>query len=243
MTNKLQIITLDEVESSNDFAKALLKKKHKLPFVIHAKNQTKGRGQLNKVWESSKGNSLTISFGIEYSTNKQTYFILNCRVSLACIKYLRKLDLKAEIKWPNDILIQEKKLAGMLIENLWKSKSSQNSVIGIGLNLKTAPLLDSQSRKACALSDYIKTDFDENDIINGIWNELENVLKKDENDVLQDYINCLYRLDLVSRFFHKERQKDFKARIIGIQKNGKLAVKNEQDQLELFDLHEIQLLD
>ena len=65
----------------------------------------------------------------------------------------------------------------------------------------------------------------------------------EESWVLEKYLNKLYRFEIESRFFNKTEQKDFKGVIVGLQPNGKLAIKNKKGELMLFDLNEVQLLD
>ncbi len=134
------IIKLDAVSSTNTYATTLLKnqKVHE-GLIIQAIHQTEGRGQMGTNWHSLPGESLTFSVILAPSFLKaDRQFYLNMAISLGVFEYLTVKGIQGGlIKWPNDIIVQRKKLAGILIENSIKGKNIQHSVIGIGLNVNT----------------------------------------------------------------------------------------------------------
>src|SRR5690606_28910585 len=115
-----------------------------------AKNQTQGRGQRDNSWLSEPNSNITFSF-VLYPTflNLQKHFILNMLISLGIVDWLKSLSVKASIKWPNDIMIGDKKVTGILIENSSNSREIKQSVIGIGVNVNQkqffGELMDSAS--------------------------------------------------------------------------------------------------
>ena len=121
----IKIIKLNAIPSTNDY----LKKKHKTGEVfdgeiVWTENQTSGRGQRNKKWISEPFTSLTFSIYKQFNNLLINPFKLNAVVCLAIINALEKLSIpKLLIKWPNDILSENKKIGGILIENyFYKSK-------------------------------------------------------------------------------------------------------------------------
>jgi len=132
------VIHLNATPSTNDFAKQLLSEKKQIDgTLIYADEQTEGRGQMGASWESESNKNLTASY-ILYpnflSPDKQFY--LNMAVSLAVREFCESLTEEfVQIKWPNDILIEGKKVGGILIENAIQGNSLQHSVIGIGVNI------------------------------------------------------------------------------------------------------------
>lgn len=132
-----KIIRLESVDSTNNYIANLIKEGNlNHGTVILADEQFAGRGQRDAKWLAKPGENLTFSFFLEnvnLSVNHQFY--LNCIVALALVKMLRKFNLDASIKWPNDIYIQKRKIAGILIENQLTSGMLKNSIIGIGLNV------------------------------------------------------------------------------------------------------------
>jgi BirA family biotin operon repressor/biotin-[acetyl-CoA-carboxylase] ligase len=147
---------LDAVSSTNTYATTLLKNQN-VPegLVIQAFHQSAGRGQMGTNWHSLPGESLTFSVILMPTFLKaDKQFYLNMAVSLGVFEYLTSKGVSdGLIKWPNDIIVQRKKLAGILIENSIKGKYLQNSVIGIGLNVNT----DASQLPAFATSLFAET--------------------------------------------------------------------------------------
>ena len=133
------IVTLNEVDSTNTYIKQALSKSEPLAegTVIMAVQQVAGRGQTNNSWLSEPGKNLTFSILLKpqfLDVNKQ--FELNKAMSLALNDVLRKyFGERAKIKWPNDSYIGNDKIAGMLIENLVQGSRLKHAIIGVGLNV------------------------------------------------------------------------------------------------------------
>ena len=130
-------VHLSSVDSTNNYAANLLKAglAHS-GTVILADEQTNGRGQRGETWQSKPG--MNLQFTVIWKPKElllanQRY--LNFAVSIAIVKYLEKHNLSSEIKWPNDILVDEKKICGILIENQIQGNRIAASIIGIGLNV------------------------------------------------------------------------------------------------------------
>lgn len=132
-----KIIHLDTVDSTNNYT-ANLQKQGKIQHgtVILADEQTAGRGQRGATWTSNAGENLLLSLFVapdNLSVTNQT--VLTQFAALSCVFFLRKIGISALIKWPNDIYVNDRKLAGILIENTLRSTSISESIIGIGLNV------------------------------------------------------------------------------------------------------------
>lgn len=131
-------IHFEEIDSTNLYAKLLLSKTTPRPgTVISADFQHLGKGQLDRQWHSAKGQNLTFSV-IFYPTflEPSQQFLLSIITCLSIKDYLSSLEISnISLKWPNDILVNNKKLAGILILNTINSQKLQSSIIGIGLNL------------------------------------------------------------------------------------------------------------
>ena len=132
------IIKLDTVDSTNNFtAKKLLQGDLAEGTVIMASFQSEGKGQRGSNWESKKGLNLLCSIVLYPSFLKaDEQFHLSKAVSVAAAMVLENLGIgKVSIKWPNDILSDEQKIGGILIENTLHSGRLDSSVVGIGLNV------------------------------------------------------------------------------------------------------------
>ena len=128
-----KIIYFDRLESSSDYLINLYKKNPiQTELVVVANNQTKGRGRMGKSWFSDKG-SLTFSCSISMNNLLHSWHI-NMAVSLALIKVLDHHGIHALIKYPNDIIVNNNKIAGILNEVI-KVDSTRYCILGLGLNI------------------------------------------------------------------------------------------------------------
>ena len=140
MKNVNDIIWLDNVDSTNEEAKRRFHICDNLS-VLSAISQTSGRGQKGNVWISETGQNLTFSIILKLSDERtrriQAYdqFAVSEIAALAVSDYLNSLDIPAMVKWPNDIYVKDKKICGILIENMIRGEWLSGSIIGIGLNV------------------------------------------------------------------------------------------------------------
>lgn len=128
---------MPECHSTNDIAAAIAKTKGSWEgTVVVTDHQTNGRGQRGNNWQSAKGQNLTFSVLLNPATLKATdHFHLHYVASVAVFNTLKVYLRGVKIKWPNDILVKEKKICGILIENSISKGCIENSIIGIGLNV------------------------------------------------------------------------------------------------------------
>jgi BirA family transcriptional regulator, biotin operon repressor / biotin---[acetyl-CoA-carboxylase] ligase len=128
---------LPSCHSTNTYASDFIKENEVTNgWTVYTLDQTNGRGQKGNVWESEPNKNLTFSMVLKPEfLNPQDQFQLNMAISLAIIHFLADLGLKAEIKWPNDIFVNDRKIAGILIENQLRGNLFKVAVVGIGLNV------------------------------------------------------------------------------------------------------------
>ena len=133
-----QVIELNEAPSTNSLAMELLADKPPEGTVIWAHDQSAGRGQKGNSWDVSPGKNLTFSliYYPRFLANREI-FLLSKMVSVALCDFLQsKLPSEeVKIKWPNDLLVNKQKVAGILIENQFEGSRLKGSIIGIGLNV------------------------------------------------------------------------------------------------------------
>ena len=130
---KIEYVHLDSVDSTNNWVKSHLSELSSLTCVT-AEEQTAGRGRFKRHWVSPRGENiyatlyLIVPLGSEYLAN------LGQIMAFASAKVLRGIGFEAELKWPNDILIQERKIAGVLTETVTQGEEI-GVIIGIGINV------------------------------------------------------------------------------------------------------------
>jgi len=132
-------IFYDVVDSTNDIARELIRCKSNVNgTVIQAGHQLKGRGRKNNVWESNPNENLLFSIIITpHSIHPSRQFLINELVAVTLRDFLQTHipDAAVKIKWPNDIYVGGKKIAGILIEHVITGTAIAHSIIGIGVNI------------------------------------------------------------------------------------------------------------
>lgn len=138
----MKIFTVDTCDSTNTLLRDMLAGKEWLPggTTLRAVTQTAGRGQRGNTWEAEPGMNLTFSMVLRPGAiEPKNHFILSEAVAVGVARFLQSElppDIKVEVKWPNDILIDGRKIAGILIENTLDSSGCiLHSIAGIGINI------------------------------------------------------------------------------------------------------------
>ena len=131
------IIYTDEASSTNSFLLDPSVSGNINGTVLIAEKQTKGRGRKDRQWYSTKGLNLTFSILLTDKKYFTKHFnLINFAISLSTAMAIENLfQLKTELKWPNDVLINHKKVAGVLIESSSRGEKIERVVIGIGINV------------------------------------------------------------------------------------------------------------
>jgi len=197
----MKIITFDKLPNTNDYLIDLSKKDANTWTVIHTYNQTHGRGYAGNKWKEEANKNLTFSLLIKSQLEYMELIHLNQWVANCLYKALSQYSKGFEIKWPNDIMLNSKKVCGVLIENS-KSKESMNSVIGIGINLNQTDF--NQLPKATSLANETDKTYDImstlEDIIQIFISEYHFIEQKNYKEISAFYNGHLFRKDIISTF-------------------------------------------
>lgn len=238
-----KIVRLDEVDSTNSYLSGKFANRP-LPegSVVVAKGQVKGRGQgLNK-WNSETGKNLTCSFVLYPDFLQPQYqFFISKVASLAVADLVSLYTDKVSIKWPNDIYVNDKKIAGILIENTLERNIIKSSIIGIGLNVNQKDF-PSNIPNPVSLLKITKTKQDLEDILFTLTNILEyryGLLKNHEFETIdENYLNLLYRHKKMALF--EVNGKRIAGSIEGVEPTGELIFKNDKGEMLHFGYKEIE---
>ena len=125
----------NRLDSTNIEAWELIKENKNHGTIIITENQTKGKGQKTKTWRMIPGKSLVFSLIISKNYPVDYSGLISLSVSLALNESLNKRGVETQLKWPNDLFINGKKIGGILCETKIEKSKIKNMVIGIGLNV------------------------------------------------------------------------------------------------------------
>lgn len=243
-------IRLEKIPSTNSFL-AGLSQNEKLPegTLVIANCQEQGRGQRGTSWNSESGKNLTLSVLLKpVFLPPHGQFGLSKAISLAVADFIRHcLDghnagEAVKIKWPNDIYIADKKVAGMLIENSVSGSSVENSVVGIGINVNQEkfpePLPNPVSLKLIT-----GKEFNLDDCLEQLCFYIERrylQLKSNARETDNAYLTNLYRYNSPGQYLINGKK--MTARITGITKTGKLVLETGNADPVECDLKEIECI-
>jgi BirA family biotin operon repressor/biotin-[acetyl-CoA-carboxylase] ligase len=163
-----------EVSSTMDIAREMARKGHSHFSVVIAGRQTSGRGRLRRIWYSDDG-GLYFTLILRPNIPLQWCFRVNFAASLALCRTVRRLTgLNAAVKWPNDILIDGKKLSGMLSEMEAEAEMVSFVTVGIGINVNNDPT--EYEPNACSLRQLLGKPFSRKEILTLFLDELQTYL-------------------------------------------------------------------
>lgn len=236
------LIEINHCESTNLVAKNLLSKSKPIEgTVILTDYQTKGKGQIGNVWQSKPNKNLLFSIILKPNFLKpEQQFLLSKVVSIACaetLSFFAKKEFK--IKWPNDIYTEDKKITGILIENIISGNNLSNSIVGVGMNINQEHfdglprvtslknILYKEVNRIKVLKHFLK-----------LMDQLYHQLRKGNVEV----IHTLYKEKMLGlneeRVFIKEGIL-FKAKVKGVNEIGQLILEKENKQVSVYHQKEV----
>ena len=241
-----KIINLSECASTNKEAKKWIKELIQPEgLVVSAHKQSAGKGMANNKWLSDDGKNLLCSIVINPNIALKNAFILNCLSCLAIQQVLLKNGItNSSIKWPNDILVNNKKIAGILIENIISDNLIKHAIIGIGLNINQLSF-NNQTFNRTATSIVLETKIENAipQILSELLTEIDSIYSLIINNpinILQKYINQLYLMDIPSLFVVDNEEITLIIR--GIGNDGALITEDLNGNRRKFESKEIKFL-
>lgn len=237
-----KIIQLASVDSTNNYVASMLKQgKIEHGTVILADEQSAGRGQREAKWQSRAGENLLMSIFTTHdnlSVNQQ--FVLSQIVALSIIHLLNKYKIDAQIKWPNDILVNEQKIAGILIENQINLHYVKSSILGIGLNVNQKVF---DNLNATSIQQKTEQFYSIHDVLMS-WISSYNQILSIHQSMGKEKINELYLANLYGyqeKVDVEDENGKFQQKIDHIDEQGNLWLMRN-NELKKYDLKEIKFL-
>ena len=236
----MHIIKLDAIDSTNDYLrKLILEKKPTTPTVVMSQYQKKGKGQRGQVWTSQAGKNLMFSLYMpNFTLPTKEVFSINKIVSVCLLHWLSSFKIpNICVKWPNDILSGDSKLAGILIESNVLQSTANSIIIGVGLNVNQVEFQNLPNATSMQLLTSKSYDIDA--LLFSLTTRLIECFKPPLKNCNDDYHKYLYGLGQ-SRLFLKDN-KTFEGIIQSVNSEGKLVLETTAG-MQVFDVKELQFV-
>lgn len=239
------IICLPEIQSTNSYAIDLLKNVN-LPegTVVHALNQTHGKGQRGSAWSSEPERNLTASFILRPTfLDLKNHFFLYQVVALACYDAMAQIldssQIDIKIKWPNDILVNEKKIAGILIENTIHNGQISWCIAGVGINVNQENF--EGNLKATSLKTITGKTYSVEYVLEIMCQQLEKhylaLLNSKKEGIASNYLQNLFGRDKFRDFELNGKLERFCVK--GVGDTGLLLLQDENGKEKQMDVKDI----
>lgn len=195
----MQLINFSELDSTNTYAKLNMENLAD-KTVISTDIQTNGHGRFSRKWVDLGSENIYMTFVLKPSdTILPLYSNLTQYLSIILCNKLEKLGLNPKIKWPNDVLLREKKVCGILAESVVKKGKLKGIALGIGINLNTLPQnLEKIDRPATSLNIELGEDINKStfikQLIDDFFADYDIFLEKGFVMIKQDYEKLAYFL-------------------------------------------------
>ena len=235
--------------STNDLAKSLATRMEDTHgTVILAESQTNGRGQQGSTWHSNPGQNLTFSLIINaIDLNTNNHFLFNKVLSIHLLAFLRTYFPKHaeafKVKWPNDIYLYDKKIAGLLVENSLQGNNIRKTIVGIGLNVnQTSFDLPQASSLALGLKQTINREALFNALLNYLDENLPIIFHFSETEIKtieKIYDTILWKYNEKAEY--QTHSEQFTGIIKGVDEQGRLCLE-VNNTIQLFEIKSLQFL-
>lgn len=217
----------DSLSSTNDFLKELGSKGEPEGTVIIARNQTSGKGRMGRVWEAKKDDNVSFSIILRPQVAPMELSAITPLTGLAVCKAINEFCmLDSKIKWPNDIIADNKKLVGILTELSTEIDRIDYAVIGIGINVGNTVFPEEIAHKATSILLETGRHIDKNKFLATVLNSLEEILFKNNfrltGETLSEYTKLCATVGRQVTFTRGNRRVSGMA--VSVDNNGELEV-------------------
>jgi BirA family biotin operon repressor/biotin-[acetyl-CoA-carboxylase] ligase len=227
-------------QSTNNLLKERVKSET-LPefFAVRTAFQMAGKGQMGNSWESERGKNLLFSFVLyPHHIPLSEQFYISQIVSLALVQVLIKRGIDARIKWPNDIYVNDKKIAGILIENSLRGNRMEYSIVGVGLNVNQQ-IFKSDAPNPVSMLNILAYKTSITALFSDIRNQLIKIYTKEDTlSIAFNYQDHLIRTSGFHRYKNAENI-EFEASFERIDTDGQLWLKLTNGELQGFYFKEV----
>ena len=248
--NKEGIIRLATVDSTNrymrDMANELWNRCGSNSFVVvTAGHQTAGRGQRGNTWSSNAGENLLFSILVRpgEALKVKEQFLLSQAVALAVHDAMKCYGIDTRLKWPNDIYVGKRKLAGILMELDYSGTFVEQAIIGIGLNVNqdSFPAMD---RVPVSMKMVLKKEFAVECVLHNVLDKFKErytqLCNSKSDAIATEYSHLLLGIGEMRTFI--DSQGEFTAMIEGVESDGHLLLKRNDGNMTRYAFKEVEMV-
>ncbi len=226
----MKYIFFDTINSTNTYLKNNYEKLEHFTIVC-ANHQTSGKGRLGRIWIDNDD----LLFSILLKDNLKNYPNYSLLIAYSIMKVLKKriTNHKISIKWPNDIMIDDKKICGILLEGISKEKTVC-VVIGCGINVNSENFSDELRVKATSLKNILNKKIEKLELLEEIINQFNKDYQEflsDKSPYIEEINNNFYLKDKEVIFVLKE--KNCTGIASKVNSNGEIVIKTENEDIKL----------
>jgi BirA family biotin operon repressor/biotin-[acetyl-CoA-carboxylase] ligase len=240
-----KLFFFENLPSTNTHAATLLKQNCLSEgAIVYTNYQSEGRGQTGNRWESEDNKNLLISLVIFPSMiSPADQFTISMAFSLGICDFLKRYISAITIKWPNDIYVNNDKIAGILIENSIMGDLIEHTIAGTGININQVKFL-SNAPNPVSLSILTGINYDLviclNQLAENLDKRYKQLISEDYTGIRREYASQLYRHNKWSEF----RDKDgiFSGRISTVNDNGRLQVERQNGIIREYSFKEVDFI-
>ena len=223
-----------------------LMKKSKLPegTILYTNYQSAGKGYSGNKWESEDSKNLLISIILYPSFIKpEDQFLISMVISLGVCDFLMRFIPECSIKWPNDIWVNNDKIAGLLLESSLTGNQIESTVAGIGLNINQQNFL-SNAPNPVSLNQLTGVNYDLPSSLEKLASDLDKRYKQliggNYGQIKKEYVSKLYRLNR----WHEFRDKNglYRGRVLTVGDYGRLIIERQNGEISEYSFKETEFI-
>ncbi len=240
------LLIFDELTSTNAYVMDLVKTNTTKKYICFTEHQTAGRGRLGRTWISPFAQNIYLSLSWQFSHEPHELSSLGLVIGIAIIDALKKYGIKngLSLKWPNDVLWEKRKLAGILIDLFGETHHVYNAIIGVGLNVNMAKKPGEKIEQPwCDIAQIVNSQPQRNKLAGLLLNSLLTTLTTYQKYGLKPFIEKWKNLDLTygKKIALITPKQKILGTSLGIDEKGYLLLKDHREQLHHFAAGEVSL--
>ena len=240
---KIQIHIFESLTSTNDYLKTLKRKQDII--ICLAEQQTKGRGRFNRHWHSHFGKNIYLSCLYPFQKDLSELAGLSLVTSLAVLETLKTYAVPSVfVKWPNDVLVQNKKCSGNLIEVQAETNGVSDAIIGIGMNVNRMADEASISQEWTSIQKATGKYIDRNECVVRLIQSLMTYLKRMEQHGFSSFVEEWVRQDLLTNkiITLKNLDQSIQGKVKGVNAQGYLLLQLHDGSERIFSSGEASIV-